>query len=138
MLREIQESDPPRLDGVRVLVVDDSVGIREIVQEVLKYHGADVTAVDSAREALAVLQRERPAVLVSDLGMPGEDGYWLIREVRALPSERGGQTPAAALSGYATPEDRARVLGAGFQYHIAKPCHPRHLVGIVSILATKE
>jgi CheY-like chemotaxis protein len=97
-----------------------------------------VTAIDSAREALAALQRERPAVLVSDLGMPGEDGYWLIREVRALPSERGGQTPAAALSGHATPEDRARVLGAGFQYHIAKPCRPRHLVGIVAILAMKE
>ena len=82
-------NEGPRLDGVRVLVVDDARNVREVVTDILTQDGAKVTAVDSAEEALAALQRERPDVLLSDLAMPGKGGYWLIGQVRALPLQRG-------------------------------------------------
>ncbi|HEU4367573.1 MAG TPA: response regulator [Methylomirabilota bacterium] len=130
--------DRPRLDGVRVLVVDDTLHVLQVVTAILEQDGATVTAVSSAEEALAVLQTERPDVLLSDLAMPGLGGYWLIGQVRALPPERGGATPAAALTAFAGPEHRASVLRAGFQYHVEKPVGVRELVGIVAILALKE
>ena len=99
-------NDGSRLDGVRVLVVDDARNVREVVTDILKHDGATVTAVGSAEEALAALQRERPDVLLSDLAMPGMGGYWLIGQVRALPPERGGVTPAAALTAFSGPEHR--------------------------------
>jgi CheY-like chemotaxis protein len=107
-----------RLDGVRVLVVDDAPYVLEMVTEVLERGGAMVTAVGSAEEALC--------------------GYWLIGQVRALSPERGGATPAAALTAYAGPEHRASVLRAGFQSHVEKPAGVRELVGIVAGLAQKE
>src|SRR5437870_4491495 len=107
-------ADAPHLHGVRVLVVDDMRYVREVVTEILERAGATVTEVDSAEDALEVLQRERPTVLLSDLSMPGKGGYWLIGQVRALPPERGGTTPAAALTAYTGPEHRASVLRAGF------------------------
>ena len=128
----------PRLDGVRVLVVDDTAYVLDVVTAILEHDGAAVTAVGSAEEALAVLQLERPHVLLSDLAMPGRGGYWLIGQVRALPAERGGETPAAALTAYTGPEHRASVLRAGFQYHVEKPVGARELVGVVAILAMKE
>jgi len=131
-------NDDLRLDGVRVLVVDDARSVREVVTEILTQDGAKVTAVDSAEEALAALQRERPDVLLSDLAMPGKGGYWLIGQVRALPPERGGVTPAAALTAYTGPEHRASVLRAGFQLHVEKPIGLDALVGVVAILALKE
>src|SRR5256886_9960506 len=107
-------ADGPRLDGVRVLVVNDMRPVRQVVTDILECAGATVTAVDSAEDALDILQRERPNVLLSDLSMPeGQDGYWLIGQVRALPPERGGATPAAALTAYTGPEHRASVLRAG-------------------------
>jgi len=132
-------ADGPRLDGVRVLVVNDMRPVRQVVTDILECAGATVTAVDSAEDALEVLQRERPNVLLSDLSMPeGQDGYWLIGQVRALPPERGGTTPAAALTGYTGPEHRASVLRAGFQYHVAKPVGMQELIGVVAILALNE
>ena len=132
-------ADGPRLDGVRVLVVDDMRDVRQVVTDILECAGATVTAVDSAEDALEVLQLERPNVLLSDLSMPeGKDGYWLIGQVRALPPERGGTTPAAALTGYTGPEHRASVLRAGFQYHVAKPVGMQELIGVVAILALNE
>jgi len=125
------------LHGVRVLVVDDMSDVREVVTEMLERDGATVTAVGTAEEALEVLQRERPTVLLSDLSMPGKGGYWLIGQVRALPPERGGTTPAAALTAYTGPEHRASVLRAGFQYHVAKPVSMQELIGVVAILALK-
>jgi CheY-like chemotaxis protein len=92
----------------------------------------------SARNAFDVLRQERPDVLVSDLSMPGEDGYWLIAAVRALSIAQGGGTPAVAVTGHVTPEDRASVLRAGFQFHVAKPVDPHRLVGVVAILALKQ
>lgn len=131
-------NDGFRLDGVRVLVVDDAHNVREVVTDILTQDGAKVTAVDSAEEALAALQRERPDVLLSDLAMPGKGGYWLIGQVRALPPERGGVTPAAALTAYTGPEHRASVLRAGFQLHVEKPISLDALVGVVATLALKE
>ena len=127
-----------RLLGVRVLVVDDDEDLRYVICATLQSYGAIVTESASAQEALGVLRHERPDVLVSDLSMPpGEDGYWLIAAVRALSAAHGGGTPAAALTGQVTTEDRAHVLRAGFQYHIAKPVDPERLVGVVAILALK-
>src|SRR5207245_5114978 len=132
-------ADGPRLDGVRVLVVDDMRSVRQVVTDILECAGATVTAVDSAEDALEVLQLERPNVLLSDLSMPeGKDGYWLIGQVRALPPARGGTTPAAALTGYTGPEHRASVLRAGLQYHVAKPVALARVIGEVAILALNE
>src|SRR5438552_1146456 len=118
---------------------NDMRSVRQVVTDILECAGATVTAVDSAEDALEVLQRERPNVLLSDLSMPeGQDGYWLIGQVRALPPERGGTTPAAALTAYTGPEHRASVLRAGFQYHVAKPVSMQELLGVVAILALKE
>jgi CheY-like chemotaxis protein len=103
----------------------------------LELHGATVSMAETAEKALELLQEWRPAVLVSDIEMPGKDGYWLIAQVRALPAERGGETPAAVLTGRTGPEDRARILRAGFQYHLPKPFDTTALVGVVAILALK-
>jgi CheY-like chemotaxis protein len=131
-------NDGLRLDGVRVLVVDDTHAVRDVVTHILSQDGAKVTAVGSAEEALAALQGERPDVLLSDLAMPGKGGYWLIGQVRALPPDRGGVTPAAALTGFVGPEHRASVLRAGFQLHVEKPIGLDALVEVVATLALKE
>jgi CheY-like chemotaxis protein len=131
-------SDQSRLDGVRVLVVDDTRCVLDVVTDMLTHSGAEVTAVGTAEEALDVLQRERPDVLLSDLSMPGKGGYWLIGQVRALAPGLGGATPAAALTAYTTAEHRASVIRAGFQYHVGKPVGLRELVDVVAILALKE
>jgi CheY-like chemotaxis protein len=126
-----------QLPSVHVLVVDDSSEIREVLTQILQSQGATVTAVGTADRALDLLEQLRPDVLLSDLEMPEKDGYWLIGRVRALAPDRGGLTPAACLTGCTRPEDRARILRAGFQYHIAKPVDLSRLVGIVGILALK-
>jgi CheY-like chemotaxis protein len=127
------DSPGVRLDGVRVLVVDDDEAMRYLARVTLQSEGAIVTESETARHAFNILQEERPDVLVTDLSMPGEDGFWLIRAVRGLSIAHGGGTPAAALSGHVTADDR--VLRAGFQFHVAKPVDLTRLVGIVAILA---
>src|SRR2546426_10169894 len=127
-----------RLDGVRVLVVDDAPYVLQVVRDILTEDGARVTTVGSAEEGLAVLEGERPDVLLSDLAMPGRGGYWLIRQVRALPPERGGVTPAAALTAFTGPEHCASVLRAGFQLHVEKPFGLDALIQAVAMLALKE
>jgi hypothetical protein len=122
------------MQGVRVLVVDDEQDTRRLISTVIAQTGAEVTACASAGEALEKLKTWRPHVLMSDIGMPGEDGYALIQKVRALPPERGGRTPAAALTAYARDEDRGRALAAGYQLHIAKPFDPHDLLAAVSDL----
>ena len=128
----------PRLDGVRVLLVESAPQVREVVAEVLGQCGAEVTAVDSAVAGLAILKRERPDALVSSLSMPEKDGYWLIREVRKLPPDQGGDVPAAVFTGLSTPEHRLATLRAGFQYHIPKPVAPRRLAEVVALLTLKN
>jgi signal transduction histidine kinase/ActR/RegA family two-component response regulator len=125
------------LAGVRVLVVDDELDTRKLISAVIEQSGAEVTACASAGEALEKLKSWRPHILMSDIGMPGEDGYALIRQVRALPPERGGRTPAAALTAYARDEDRTRALAAGYQLHIAKPFSPGDLIAAVSDLQSQ-
>jgi CheY-like chemotaxis protein len=123
------------LAGVRVLVVDDEDDTRDMVSAILKSQGAEVEVAASAAEAMAALPRARPHILVSDVEMPGQDGYELIRQVRRLAPEDGGKTPAAALTAYARPEDRMRALMAGFQIHVPKPVQPAELVAVVASLA---
>ncbi|MBD2102420.1 CHASE4 domain-containing protein [Leptolyngbya sp. FACHB-261] len=121
--------------GLRVLVVDDETDARELLTFVLEEAGAEVTAVDSTPEALAVLDRWSPSILLSDIGMPGEDGYALIRQIRSRSAAAGGQIPAAALTAYASEEDRTRVLAAGFQFYLTKPIDPVELKETVARLA---
>jgi signal transduction histidine kinase len=128
---------PDGLAGVRVLVVDDAEDAREALSMLLGQFGARVTAVGSVDEALAVLDRDQPHVLLSDIAMPEEDGYTLIRKVRARDAARGGRVPAAALTAYATPEDRTKALRAGYQDHLPKPVDPAVLVEIVASLARR-
>jgi PAS domain S-box-containing protein len=129
------ENTLPKLEGLRVLVVDDEPDARQLLSTVLVQHEAQVVAVSSAPEALIALQQFQPDVLVSDIGMPQQDGYALIRQVRALSSEQGGRTPAVALTAYARAEDRTQALLAGFQLHVPKPVDPTELAAVVANLA---
>ncbi|MBW4494465.1 MAG: PAS domain S-box protein [Oscillatoria princeps RMCB-10] len=123
------------LTGLRVLVVDDEPDIREVLTVVLEQYGAEVTAVGSAGEAIAALARKVPDVLVSDIGMPVEDGYTLIRKVRDLQMELGGEIPSLALTAYAREEERRRAIAAGFHMHVAKPVESAKLAEAIASLA---
>ncbi len=123
---------PPALVGLRVLLVDDDEDTLKLLTVLLKRQGAEVAAATSAAAVPALLENLRPDVLVSDVGMPGEDGYSLIRRVRALGPERGGQTPAIALTAYAGDSDRALALLAGFQLHLPKPVEPATLIEAIT------
>jgi signal transduction histidine kinase/CheY-like chemotaxis protein len=125
----------PSLEGLKVLVVDDEADTRELIREVLKECGSEVVMSRSVEEALEALEQHHPDILISDLGMPDEDGYSLISKIRALPPERGGQIPAAALTAYARAEDRMRVLRFGFQFHLPKPVDSAELATVVASLA---
>jgi PAS domain S-box-containing protein len=127
-------ADAPLLEDVSILVVDDQEDTREALAVGLGRYGARVVTASSAREALAALERERPDVLVADIGMPGEDGHALLRRVRALPVERGGATLAVALTAYASPQDRLDALEAGFQVHVPKPVTPAELATVLAAL----
>jgi hypothetical protein len=126
--------DCAKIEGVRVLVVDDEADARELLRRLLMDCNAIVTVAATAQEALALLESERPDVLVSDIGMPGEDGYTLIQRVRALGEGYGGRTPAIALTAYARPEDRVKAMVAGFQQHLSKPVEPAELIAVVATL----
>ena len=132
-----QTDRQPLLNDLRVLVVDNEPDARTLVASVLEGHGAEVISVGSAVEALAEMERQVPNVLVSDIGMPGMDGFALISKIRQLPAERGGRIPAAALTAYAGVEDRTRLLSAGYQLHIPKPVEPSELTAIVASLAKR-
>jgi two-component system CheB/CheR fusion protein len=126
---------PPTLGGIRVLVVEDHDDTREFIATVLAQYGAEVTTAKSAPAAAAAFERAKPHVLVSDIAMPGEDGYSLIQTVRALPLEQGGGVPALALTAYVRPEDRERALAAGYNRLLAKPIDPLDLASAVAQLA---
>jgi CheY-like chemotaxis protein len=115
-------------------VVDDEEDALALVTEVLTRQGAKVHPAPSAEAALEKLRSIKPDVIVSDIGMPGEDGYSLIRKIRALPPERGGRTPAVALTAYARDEDAQRAFAAGYQLHLAKPIEPAQLANVVANL----
>jgi CheY-like chemotaxis protein len=111
----------PELAEVSVLVVDDDEDSRDFVVQALRTFGAKVTGAASACEALEKVASTHPDILLSDIGMPGEDGYSLIRRIRGLSPAKGGTIPAAAITAYTLPKDRERALAAGFQIHLAKP-----------------
>jgi CheY-like chemotaxis protein/anti-sigma regulatory factor (Ser/Thr protein kinase) len=129
----------PSLAGVRVVVVEDESDARDLVVTALEQRGAQVMPYSSSADAVDGVSQAAdgalPHVVVSDIGMPGEDGYELIRRIRALPPERGGSIPAIAVTGYAARDDVARALAAGYQLHVSKPIDPRSLVIVIAKLA---
>ncbi len=127
----------PALEGVGVLVVDDERDTRELLRVILEDRGADVREAGSSRHALEVLEQWTPQVIVSDIGMPGEDGYAFIREVRKREDESGTLVPAVALTAFARSEDRMRALVAGYQVHMAKPISPMEFILVVAGLAAR-
>jgi CheY-like chemotaxis protein len=133
----------PALEGVRVLLVEDEPATRKVIQWMLEQCRAEVTAVPSAPLAVAAFRQGRLGrrfdVLLSDIGMPGQDGYELVREIRELERQDGGAPPlpAAALTAYAGEEDRAKAEAAGFQAHVSKPVEPQVLVSTIARLARR-
>jgi CheY-like chemotaxis protein len=136
--RDGPPDDRVSLAGIRVLVVDDDPAAVDLVTELLRQRGADVTGCSSATAALPTAARWRPDVLVSDIEMPEEDGYTLVRKLRALPPEAGGRTPAVALTAFSRPDDRIRSLRAGFSIHMSKPVDPEELIAVIANLAGRN
>ena len=126
------------LHGLRVLVVEDRVDARNMLKVMVELQGARVKGAGSASEALEVLEQWRPDVLVSDIGLPGEDGYDLVRRARALPRERGGQIPAIALTASAGAASAARAEAAGYQMYLSKPAEPEKLFAAIAHLAKRS
>jgi PAS domain S-box-containing protein len=130
--------EAPDLQGTRLLVVEDEADTREYMKALLQQCGAAVTVADSAAAAMQALGRDRPDVILSDIGMPGEDGYGLIQRIRRLPEDQGGRTPAVALTAHARKEDRTRAMLAGFQNHVTKPVAADELLAVVAALASSR
>ncbi|MEN3330759.1 MAG: hypothetical protein V7641_124 [Blastocatellia bacterium] len=130
--------EAPDLKGIKVLVVDDEPDTRDMLRTMIGQFGAQVKACASSQDALQVFHEWPPDVIVSDIEMPGEDGYQLMRQIRALGLERGGKTPAVALTAYARTEDRTRAFAAGYQMHIAKPADPIELAAAIASLASQR
>ena len=126
------------LVGLHVLVVDDDAEARELIRTVLEYGGALVTVVATARDALRHLQRVTPDAVVTDIAMPHENGYWLIREMRALAAIKGHRVPAIAITGHAADHGPERTLGAGFDAHMHKPVDPWELCRVIASLVRRS
>ncbi|MFL6337165.1 MAG: PAS domain S-box protein [Pyrinomonadaceae bacterium] len=124
-----------RLDGLKVLVVDDEPDTREMLKAGLGQCGAEVWVAASAAEALEAIEQAPPDLIISDIGMPGEDGYEMMRRIRRLPAEAGGRVPAIALTAYARVEDRMHALRAGYQMHVPKPVELAELAAVAASLA---
>jgi signal transduction histidine kinase/CheY-like chemotaxis protein len=135
--RSLEPPNPPSLVGIRALFVDDEADAREIITIMLAGSGAEVRTASSAPEALAACDEWRPEILIADIGMPGEDGYTLMKKLRALEKLRGGHIPAIALTAYARQEDRLRALSVGYELHVPKPIEPDELLGAVASLANR-
>ncbi|HKS08167.1 MAG TPA: PAS domain S-box protein, partial [Pyrinomonadaceae bacterium] len=131
------ESVDGKLKDLRILIVEDNVDTRELIGALLRQHGAEVIAVDSSARALTEVKRVKPHLIISDIGMTGENGYEFIRKVRSLEPEAGGRIPAIALTAYAGSRDRRRALLAGFQMHLSKPVEPDDLLAMVMSLTFK-
>jgi two-component system, OmpR family, response regulator len=125
-------------NGLRLLVVDDEPDSRELLTFIFEENGAEMIEAASAREALEVLERFKPDILISDINLPDEDGYSLMLKVRNLDAERGGKIPAIAVSGYAEEEDCIRSLSAGFHRHLSKPIDLNELTTVVATLVGRD
>jgi CheY-like chemotaxis protein len=128
----------PVLSGLKVLTVDDDADARQLLSAMLEEYGAEVKTSGSTAEALDVLQGFKPDVLVSDIGMPVEDGFVLIEKLRSLEPECGGHIPAVALTAYARTEDRLRALSAGYNMHVPKPVDPEELAIVIASLTGRR
>jgi len=128
------DAELPNLSGLKILAVDDEADTRDMIRGVLEQLGANVLTAGSAQEALEALPGWKPDVLICDIGMPGEDGYALIRKVRELETEQERNTPAIALTGYVRVEDRLRALAAGYQMFVPKPVEANELAATISNL----
>src|SRR6185369_1759433 len=128
----------PKLKSRRVLVVEDDPDTRALIKTVLERHGAEVMVADSSTTALDEVARQKPDIIVSDIGMTGENGYQLMRRIRSLPPEQGGHIPAIALTAYAGASDRRRALLAGFQTHLPKPVEPDDLLTVIMSLTFQQ
>lgn len=124
----------PDLEGLRIVLVEDEPDTRDLLKVILERGHAQVEVASSASSGLDLVRQARPDVLLSDIGMPGEDGYSLIRRVRQLGEDEGGSVPAIALTAYGRPEDRARAQSAGFQVHLQKPVAPQELLRTVAVV----
>jgi CheY-like chemotaxis protein len=127
-----------RLDGLTILVVDDEPDTRELLKQGLEYCGAKVRVAGSAVEALNELKRGLPDILISDIGMPGSDGYDFIRQVRGLPVAAGGRIAAIALTAYTRVEDRLQALRAGYDMHVPKPVELAELVAVAASVVRRS
>ena len=127
-----------KVSGMSILLVEDDKDSRDMLEVALSIHGVKIESAESAREALEKLRKTVPDVLVSDIGLPGEDGYDLIRQVRNLPPKEGGATPAIALTGYVSVQDRKLALDAGYQDHIPKPVNPNILLELLAGLRSDQ
>ena len=134
----LPDEAPDRLDDLRILVVDDEADTRELLRQGLEYCGAEVKVVGSAAEAIDALMASVPDILISDIGMPGTDGYDLIRQVRLLPPDRGAKVPAIALTAYTRIEDRLQALRAGYDMHVPKPVELAELCAVAASVARRK
>ncbi|HEY6562552.1 MAG TPA: ATP-binding protein [Polyangiaceae bacterium] len=125
---------PPELDGMHVLVLDDEEDARELIAALLSRCNVRVSTAANVQDALRIVEAELPTVVVSDIGMPEEDGYSFIRKLRSLPPSNGGNTPAVALTAYARTEERTKTLVAGFNMHVSKPVEPMELLAVLASL----
>ncbi|MGA9377939.1 MAG: response regulator [Phormidium sp.] len=125
------------LAGLKVLVVDDDPDSRDLVAFLLQEYGMEVIVVASAVEVLKTLASTQPDLLLCDIGMPDMDGYMLMRQIRSMPAEQGGQIPAIALTAYAGESNQQQALKAGFQWHLAKPVEPMDVISVIIELTKK-
>ena len=126
------------LARLTILVVEDDPDARELMQAVLEQRGATVVSAESVARAFEQLETARPDVIISDIAMPEEDGYVLIKKIRARGARKSGDIPAAALTAYAKIEDRVSILAAGFQMYLSKPADPSELIAVVASLASSR
>ena len=138
VLEKAESATDEKLKHLRILIVEDDQDTQELLKRVLQQHGAEVSGVDSAANALAEIERTRPDVIISDIAMVGENGYEFIRKVRTLAPEAGGHIPAIALTAYASVADRRRALMAGFQTHLSKPVEPDDLLAVILSLTFQQ
>ena len=129
---------PPDLQGIKVLAIDDEADARHLLKAVLEQCGAEVRICASGDEVIAALEEYEPDILISDIGMPEEDGYSLIKRIRALEATRGGRIPAVALTAYARVEDRLQALRAGYSMHVPKPVEPAELAVVIASLTSRK
>jgi CheY-like chemotaxis protein len=128
---------PEEINGLSLVIVDDDADTLDLMTSLLEQAGAQVKPARTAAEAFEAVQSVRPDLLISDIGMPGEDGYSLMHRIRLLPVEAGGKTPAVSLTAFARAEDRARALQGGFQAHVAKPVEMNELLAVIASLVAR-